>query len=708
MRKPLKIILYVFTATSFLVLVTALCLPFIIDANDFKAQIEAAVKDRTGRTLTIKGNLELSVFPWLGISTGEITLSNAKGFKAHHFAKIQQSELNVKLIPLFSSQLEVSEMVFKGLRLHLSKNKEGISNWDDLKDSSSEDSKSSNPLAILAIAGLLIEDAAIVWDDQQAKQHTEIQNLSLKVNKLAFNEAIPLKLSLKLLNKEPALEQLINFSGNLILEKTLKRFQLKDIQLNIVNKGDFISTGSLNVQLLANILFDKETKYLKLSGLKINSDELRFKADLEAHFKEQVKVTMTAAIESFNLANFLDKMEIKRPKMVDEKALTRLELGFKLQADPQQVSINDLMIKLDESILKGTSQISNFSEPAIKFNLSLDRINADRYLPPKDEKSPEKVAKAPKPVAKKPEPAEPVTKATPTTPASAAAISASLFPVETLRKLNATGQIVIEQLKINNLKMQGLTLKLDAKKGIVQGKQSIKQFYQGSYQGGFNLNVNPNLPVLILDEQLNNVQIAPLLTDMKGKSKMTGIANINAKLMGRGNTTEAIKSSLNGQMNFLFKDSVIKGFNIQKIIDKGKALLAGNLSAVDGKKNQSLFSKISASATVRNGLIQSNDLLALSSRLKITGHGNASLITEKLDYRLKALRVKQKATATMPEVLSSQPVFINIAGTFDDPSYRLDVAAMLLEKNKDKIDKVLNKLDKKVPKEIGNLLKKLF
>ncbi|NOQ36150.1 MAG: AsmA family protein [Methylococcaceae bacterium] len=685
MRKPLKIILSILTALTGLVLVTALCLPFLIDPNDFKAEIEAAVKEQTGRTLTINGNLKLSIFPWLGITTGQIKLSNAQGFSEPHFAQIQQSELNVKLIPLLSKQLDVSEIVFKGLRLHLSKNKQGITNWDDLK-SEKKETKNGNPLAILAIAGLVIDDAAIIWDDLQSGQHIEIKDMRLKVDKLTFNQQVPITLSFKAINKQPALNQLINFSGGLIVSDSLQKFYLKDIKLNINSKGVSIPTGELNLHLFANAMLDKTAQHFQLSDLKLSSGELKISAKVDAYLKEQAQIKLSVALSNFNIAKFLNKMEVKLPKRADDKALNDLELAFKLQANSQQLKIDDINIKLDETTLKGTVEISDFADPAITFNLALDRINADRYLPPKDKNKTKDIA----------------------TPASAAAIGASLFPVETLRKLNATGQIVIEELKINDLKMQGLTLKLDAKEGIVQGRQDIKQFYEGSYQGGFKLNVNPAQPVLSLNEQLNNIQLEPLLEDIKGESKMTGSVNISAKLTGHGNTRDAIKSSLKGQLSFVFKNGIIKGFNIQSMIDKGKALIKGTPMPENHHNNQSTFSKISATANISDGLVQTNDLLALSSKIRVSGSGNASLMTDELNYQLKAIRIKQKATADSPEVLSSQPIFINVTGTFDKPKPRLDIAKTLLAKNKDKIDKVLDSLDENLPEKVEDFLKKFF
>lgn len=681
MRKTLKIILYIASMSVVIILVTVLSLPFIVNPNNFKPQIETLVKEKTGRTLTIDGDLKLSIFPWLGISTGKISLSNPQGFDTPYFAQIQQSEINVKLIPLFTKQLDVSDIVFKGLRLHLSKNKQGINNWDDFKSSQKNDSKTTSPLAIFAIAGLSIEDATITWDDLQKNQHNTISKLQIKVGKLNFNQKIPLKLSLAFVNQQPLITQLLNFSGNLTLTPSLEIFKLNDVQIELVTKSESIPTGSLTLHLVTNALFNKPQQHLHLSGLKINSDELKFKAELDAYFKEKTKINLTAGIANFNAAKFLKKMKLKRPKMADENALTHLELDFKLQANTEQININELALKVDESIIKGSIEVSNFEKPSILFDLFIDKINIDRYLPLKDNQSKKII-----------------------TPASAAVIGVSLAPIKMLKALDASGKITIEQLKINELKMQGLTLKLDAEKGIIQSNQVIKQFYKGQYQGGFNLNVNAEKPIFILDEKFNNVQIAPLLKDIRGESQIKGLVNIKAQLTGYGNTSQTIKSSLKGQLSFLFKEGVINDLNIQQLLNQGKILLKRGASLETNNNEIPVFSEISATVYINKGLIHNNDLLGVSSKIKLTGQGYANLITEELNYKINLLRIKQQATKTIPEILSSQPIIIKVAGNFDNPSYKLDLAAMLLEKNHDKIDKVLNNM----PENIGHFLDKIL
>ncbi|MGR9000162.1 MAG: AsmA family protein, partial [Gammaproteobacteria bacterium] len=307
-----------------------------------------------------------------------------------------------------------------------------------------------------------------------------------------------------------------------------------------------------------------------------------------------------------------------------------------------------------------------------------------------------------------------------TSPAVAIAATASALPVETLRKLNVVGQLSLGKLKISDLIMQDIQLNVSAKNGIVTTQQSVKQFYQGSYSGNLSMDMRNKKPVLAVNEKITHVQLEPLLKDFKGAPRISGIIDASTQLQGQGDNIDELKSSLNGRLSFLLKDSVVKGFNLQKMIDSSKALINGSALPVDSKNDQSLFSEISGTAAINNSVIENNDLVAKSSKLRASGKGNANLATGKLEYKISAKLLKAEATATEPEQVHDTPVNIIIGGTFNKPTYTLDVAAALLtdknkakieklvDKNKDKINKIAEKLDKKLGPGAGDLLKGLF
>jgi AsmA protein len=390
----------------------------------------------------------------------------------------------------------------------------------------------------------------------------------------------------------------------------------------------------------------------------------------------------------------MKKLEISMPKMQDTQALNQLAVTLNLQATTDSADIQNLKIKLDDSNINGSASVKNFAKPAVKFNLNVDVLDANRYLAPEQEKTAKKVV----------------------SPASAAVAGANLFPVETLKNLDANGQLAIGQLKINQLSMKGINFKLNASKGVIKTQQAIKQFYQGAYSGKSSINVQQKTPQLTLNEKLSNVQVEPLLKAMDITDRMSGLVNASAKIQGRGNTTADIKSSLNGNLDFSFNDSIIKGFNLQKIIDNSRALIEGKGLPTENKNDQTVFSVIKGSANINNGLLSNDDLIAQSSKVHVKGKGTANLVTEALNYKIDARVLKRTATETEAEKIRGIPLAVNIGGTFAEPSYQIDIETMLKAKYKTKIDKkinkekdkILKKLDEKLGPGVSDILKGLF
>lgn len=703
MNRPLKIALYLFAFIIVLIIAAVIILPLVINPNDFKPEIQTAVNDATGRNLVIEGDLELSVFPWIGVSTGKLILSNAQGFSKQNFAEIEESNIKVKLLPLLSKQLEVNRIVLKGLVLNLAKNKQGISNWDDLskKDSSTSTPPTSantneeqivSPLAALAIGGISIEQAKISWDDQQQGKYTEINDVNFSLGALSFDQAINMTLALTVVNKEPAITESINFSTDLFINEQLDNFKFDSFKLESITEGKDIPGGSLKVNLLAEIAIDLKQQILNISDLSVNSGKLNLSANIKGtQIKDNPVFEGPIKISEFNLAQFMQTLSMPLPPMQDASALNKLSASFSLQATPNSANLNNLIINLDDTTVKGFSKINNFSKPAINFNFDIDDIDADRYLAPKKEGEKNKNV---------------------ATPASAVAASSGLFPVKTLRELNANGQINIAKLKISQLKMQGLSLKLNAKNGSINTQQNIKQLYKGAYKGNTSINVKNKTPSITLNENLIKVDIEPLLKDLQGEARISGIVNANANLQGYGNSTQAIKSSLNGDLGFNFNNGIIRGFNIQKIIDNSKALLEGTPLPTENKNDQTVFSVLQGTAKITNGLVSNNDLYLEASKLRVNGQGTANLATDKLDYKVNAKLMKTAATATEAEKIKGVPVIIKVAGSISNPSYQLDVASMLIEKNSEKInkkkDELLKKLDDKIGPGVGDLLRGFF
>jgi uncharacterized protein involved in outer membrane biogenesis len=126
MKRVLKII----GAVVALIVVVAIAIPFFISADYVKAQLQAQVKKATGRTLEIKGEASISVFPSIAIHVADVTFGNPAGFSSPYFVHIDKLAVGAALKPLLNKQLRVTGITLDGATLNVEETASGAKNWD--------------------------------------------------------------------------------------------------------------------------------------------------------------------------------------------------------------------------------------------------------------------------------------------------------------------------------------------------------------------------------------------------------------------------------------------------------------------------------------------------------------------------------------------------------------------------------------------------
>jgi AsmA protein len=98
--------------------------------NKYKPQIESAVKEQTGRTLKLQGDLKVAVFPSLGAEVAKVTLSEPD--PQQEFVSLDSAHASVALLPLLRGEVIVDRIRISGLKANVVKDKNGRFNFQDL------------------------------------------------------------------------------------------------------------------------------------------------------------------------------------------------------------------------------------------------------------------------------------------------------------------------------------------------------------------------------------------------------------------------------------------------------------------------------------------------------------------------------------------------------------------------------------------------
>src|SRR5262245_4824182 len=130
--RPLRIVAYVAAGLIGLIVIGLVLVLVFVDPNDYRDDIQKIVKEKTGRELTLSGDLKLSVFPWIALEAGPASLGDAPGFGPEPFLSIKHARLGVRLMPLLGGKVEVGNVRLDGARIRLITDEQGRDNWADL------------------------------------------------------------------------------------------------------------------------------------------------------------------------------------------------------------------------------------------------------------------------------------------------------------------------------------------------------------------------------------------------------------------------------------------------------------------------------------------------------------------------------------------------------------------------------------------------
>jgi len=220
MNKPLKYTLLGLGGLVAIAVAGAAVFALTFDPNRYKADIERLAKEKTGRTLGIKGDIKMAFWPSLGADIAGVSLTE-KGSE-QQFVSLDSAHASVKLMPLLRGEYIVDSVKLSGVKARIVKGKDGRYNFSDLMEGGDqkeaqakkapEPSGGSQPV-VFDISSVSVEKASITYIDQLAGQEYAIEDFTLKTGRIAQDAEGKLELAMVAKRKAPALEVRLSADG---------------------------------------------------------------------------------------------------------------------------------------------------------------------------------------------------------------------------------------------------------------------------------------------------------------------------------------------------------------------------------------------------------------------------------------------------------------------------------------------------------------
>jgi AsmA protein len=611
-----------------IIIAALLLIPMFVDVQKYKPVLESKVTEATGRPFSVGDDLHLSLFPWAGVSFSDLRLGSPAGFDEKEFVTVKSFEVRIKLLPLISKDIQIKRFVLNGPRIVLVKNKKGQVNWEqpqqpsketrtqpEEKTPSGEGGMFELPISALTVGNLAIVNGSVLWNDLTTGTRQEISEINLALKDVSMERPVKLSFS-ALMDKKPlAVDGSIGPLGQGFQAQTIPI----DLSLKALKQLAMRLKGSLE-NPLTNPGVDLDIEIAEFSPR-------RLVAELGQDFPVQTS---------------------------DPKALGSVALKTHVKAGAKKVSFTNGEMNLDQSRLTFSAVAEDFTRPNLKFDLELDQINLDRYMPPPSEQQ------AADKTSGTAQPSEGKTDYTP------------------LRRLILDGTAKIGKLTVSKANLQDVLLQIKAKNGIIQLDPMKLKMYQGNATGNVVLNVTKDTPKSDLKLRINDIQVSPLLKDVLAKDFLEGRTNADINLAMIGDAPELIKKTLNGKGDLRFNDGAIIGIDL--------ASMARNVGSAFGlakegeKRPRTDFTELSIPFTIKNGVTNTPQSSLKSPFIRIIVAGTADLVKETLDFRVEPKAIASIKGQGDESQRTGLMVPVLVSGTFTSPKFRPDLSAAAQQK----------------------------
>jgi len=625
--KAIKILLFGFVALVVLAVLGVGAALLIVDGQFVKSRLERMMKEKN-RTLKIEGDPKVKLFPVAGLALGKTWLSEPGSDKL--FVSLDAAEVAVRVMPLLSGEIAIETLKLSGLKANVVRRKDGSMNFADLTGAKEKVPGKPEEPPNVRIAELNVEMVQLAYRDETTGQELSVAEFNLKTGRLDGQTPGEVSLSARLTGKRPEVDLRAQASGALRFNLGKEEFAFE--------KFSALVKGRFDQDLLSA---EFSAPKVEVTPSRAAGSEVKVSVQVKGPQRNVDARLLIAAVEGTATALTIPKVALDLDATVAGiSAKAKLEAAIKANLAKQDLQA-DVAGKLDDSTLKAKVGLTNFAPLKANFDLNIDRLNVDRYLPPerKDAKD-ERVDLA------------------------------------VLKGKNVTGKLAIGALSVKRAKLENVQAEIKLDGGKLEVAPHSAGLYGGTLSGALTADANGNK--VHVKETAQNVALGALLRDVAQKDMLEGRGNMTLDVQTTGGTVTALKKALAGNARVEMKDGAIKGVNLADSARNVKSALGAKQTKPDPSQKTD-FSEMSASFKIANGVARNDDLKALSPFLRLGGAGNLDIGNNAIDYLAKAtLAATSKGQGGRDAAsVAGITIPVKLSGALDNPQWNVDYSGLL-------------------------------
>ena len=629
-----------------LVIGLALVAPMFIPADVYRAEIEKAAKEQTGRELKIAGDLGFSFFPSVAVKAGDVTFANADWASEPVMASMKEMKVGVKLLPLLSGGLEVERFVLIEPVINLEVDKKGRANWEfSGQTAKGEPAPSGDPApdgeggeqprgqaGDLILGDVRIVDGRVSYVNQQTGAKEVAEDIALQVSL-------------------PGLRGPFNADGSLVYNG-----EPVSIDIEIQNPKDFLDGAATDLALA----LDGSLIEASLEGSMAAAESAKAALPFAGNGTAKLDIPSVRKLMAW----------LGQP-MAGSDGFGPLKIGGQVGVKGDTLSFSGADLAFDG--MKGTGDFAvnlGGARPKLSGTLDLDKLDARPYAGAGGSGSGGGGSAGGGGGGK-------------SAPSSSGGWSDEPIDLSVLKAVDADFALKVGQIFFQDLKIGESALALAIKGGRMTADLSKLALYEGGGSAKLVVDARQKTPAISSNLAFNGIAALPLLRDAIDVELLEGIGNLELQFQTRGGSQKALVNALDGSGKIFFNDGAIFGINLAEIL---RGLGTGDVSALvkagaqgfsfSDKSSKTDFAELSGTFNIVNGTLQNPDAILKNPLLRVLGNGVVNLAQQRVEYRLNPTVVGSLEGQGSSGDLKGLSIPLLIKGSFSDLSIGPDGDAL--------------------------------
>lgn len=674
-----------FKVVVFLLLIVVLVVAgfvYTFDANQYKEEISQVIEELTSRPVTISGDVEISVYPWIGVKLNDMTFKNNAGFSKSNFATIGQFDISIKIIPLLKKHLDIDKLVLHRLSVDFERNASGENNWAGFADSDADENIGSKfGLAGLVIGGIEMSDANFTWFDVATNKRFEISRIGLDTEKVIIGQPLPIDLKAYIKSNQPEWQSAISVKTNLEFTDDALVFNASDIKLKAKAIFPDSNIDAFSFAMVSDGVINLHDNKAKLNKTRFSLFGLIMSGTFDVDNIFSVPTIQgPLKVKNFSADKLAKYFKIDVPVMANDQSLKNISLTTLFKTDFDNIYLDDLFASVDESRVNGFVHVSASDQVVVRYDLDVDKIALHDYMVVDESTKGEVV-----------------------------------LPLDLIRSTDLEGLLDVEKVTVDDIELTELHIDSNIKDGIVKANPITMWVGESELKAAMVLDAR-STPLGQFTVIVNNVDakagVNPLLLSIMGNDDLflEGVANVDINIKTKGTTVSDLKSLAKGTVKIAMAKTIVHGIDLdhasRSIVadyaNKNKFRTRKSYVPEYRPNHETEFSSLNATFKIAGGKLLNKDLSLISEKVDITGSGSIDFINRKLDYHT-VIDIKVKSRVDIRDKLRDHPMEYHVQGAFKDikttfeiDKYELLVGRLLLQESKARRNRQLNTKPKRL------------